>query len=120
MDQAEEKNGAVIRRFVGHERYSGIVEERVLAQLYQATRVYVNYFQPLFKLLLESREGSKVRRSYRKPASPCDACSGTAAFPKKPQIHSRMSDPELDPVELLHRVRTTQEALAAMSGKSDK
>ena len=49
-DQAwiEQKNGSVIRRFVGHERHSGAVAGQVLAHLYGAMRLYVNYFQPSF------------------------------------------------------------------------
>ncbi len=51
-DQAwiEQKNGAVVRRFVGYERFAGVVAGQCLAQLYQAMRLYVNYFQPSFKL----------------------------------------------------------------------
>ena len=47
-DQAwiEQKNGSVIRRFVGHERYSGAIAGQALAHLYGAMRLYVNYFQP--------------------------------------------------------------------------
>ena len=51
-DQAwvEQKNGAVIRRFLGHERYSGQVAGQTIAHLHGAMRLYVNYFQPSFKL----------------------------------------------------------------------
>lgn len=40
-DQAwvEQKNGAVIRRFVGYDRFSGIVAAQLFAQLYRALRV---------------------------------------------------------------------------------
>jgi hypothetical protein len=62
-DQAwiEQKNGAVIRKMVGHERLSGMVAGQALAQLLQAVRLYVNYFQPSFKLRQRVREGSKVK-----------------------------------------------------------
>ena len=55
---------ALIRRMVGHERFSGIVAGQALAQLLQAVRLYVNYFQPSFKLRERVREGSKVKKSY--------------------------------------------------------
>ena len=51
----EQKNGSVIRRFVGHERYSGPIPGQTLAQLYGAMRLYVNYFQPSFQLLHKVR-----------------------------------------------------------------
>jgi hypothetical protein len=116
-DQAwiEQKNGAVIRRFVGHERFSGVVAGQVLSQLYQAVRLYVNYFQPSFKLLQKCREGSRVKKSYRPPATPCDrllAHDGTPREVKDSLISERS---QLDPIELLHRIRTAQSALAAIS-----
>lgn len=61
-DQAwiEQKNGAVIRRFVGYDRFFGVVAGQVLAQLYQATRLYVNYFQPSFKLHEKTRPEKSI------------------------------------------------------------
>ena len=51
-DQAyiEQKNGSVVRRFVGHDRYSGQVAGQTMAHLYGALLLYVNFFQPSFKL----------------------------------------------------------------------
>ena len=69
-DQAwiEQKNGAVIRRFIGHDRYSGPVAGQTMAHLYGAMRRYVNYFQPSFKLLEKIRNGSAVvKRTARQP-----------------------------------------------------
>ena len=57
-DQAwiEQKNGSVVRRFVGHERYSGTIAGQTLAHLYGAVRLYVNHFQPSFQLLSKKSE----------------------------------------------------------------
>lgn len=115
-DQAwvEQKNGAVIRRMVGHERFSGVVAGQALAHLYQAARPYVNYFQPSFKLRKKVRNGAKVRRSYDQPATPCDRLL------KHPVIDDRIKEKlqlqrlQFDPVELLHRIREGQAALAAL------
>ena len=73
-DQAwiEQKNGSVIRRFVGYHRFSGLVAGQCLARLYRAVRLYVNYFHPSFKLQSKTREGAKVKKRYHKPATPCD------------------------------------------------
>ena len=73
-DQAwvEQKNGAVIRRFLGHERYSGQVAGQSIAHLHGAMRLYVNYFQPSFKLVEKTRNGSAVTKRYSPPATPCD------------------------------------------------
>ena len=73
-DQAwiEQKNGAVVRHYVGHDRYSGRVAGQTMAHLYGAVRQYVNYFQPSFKLVEKTRHGSRVVKRYSPPATPCD------------------------------------------------
>jgi len=60
-DQAwvEQKNGAVVRRMVGYRRYVGLEAATVLARLYKSVRLYVNHFQPSFKLANKKREGAR-------------------------------------------------------------
>jgi len=116
-DQAwvEQKNGAIIRRMVGHDRYCGVVACQALSHLYQAARLYVNYFQPSYKLRDKSRDGFRVKRSYEPPATPCDRLL------KHPAIHEQIKEKlrrrrqQLDPVKLLHRIRQGQSALAALT-----
>ena len=77
-DQAwiEQKNGSVIRRFVGHERYSGPMAGQTMAHPYGAMRLYVNHFQPSFQLLERSREGGIVKKRYGTPTHPATVCCG--------------------------------------------
>ncbi|XOV90642.1 MAG: transposase [Pseudomonadota bacterium] len=65
-DQAyvEEKNGSVVRRMIGYDRYEGREAWRTLGELYRQLRLYVNYFQPSLKLLEKKRDGSHVSRRY--------------------------------------------------------
>lgn len=116
-DQAwiEQKNGAVIRKMVGHERLSGIVAGQALAQLLQAVRLYVNYFQPSFKLRERVREGSKVKKLYYPPATPCDRLLAHQDVDAKTKEMLRTQREGLDPLELLQRIRQGQSALAALS-----
>ena len=71
-DQAwvEQKNGAVVRRAVGYRRYEGLAAAATLARLYAAMRLFVNYFQPSFKLAGKARDAAKVRKRYHAPATP--------------------------------------------------
>jgi hypothetical protein len=57
-DQAwvEQKNGAVVRRAVGYRRFEGLEAATALARLYRSLRLFVNYFQPSFKLAGKARE----------------------------------------------------------------
>lgn len=116
-DQAwiEQKNGAVIRRFVGHDRFSGYVAGQALAGLYGALRLYVNYFQPSFKLIEKSRENGKVVKRYDKPATPCDRLLTHTSVGPRTKQRLRNERSRLDPIELLYRIRQAQEALSALA-----
>ena len=69
-DQAwiEQKNGAVVGHFVGHDRYSGAVAGPTIVHLYGASRRYVNCFQPSFKLVGEDSARLQGRQAVQ-PAS---------------------------------------------------
>ena len=60
----EQKNWSVIRRTVGYGRYDTEEELRVLNQLYSNLRHYVNFFQPVRKLIQKERMGSKIKKRY--------------------------------------------------------
>jgi hypothetical protein len=115
-DQAwiEQKNGAVVRRFVDYERHTGVVAGQCLARLYQSVRLYVNYFQPSFKLKSKTREGAKVKKLYHKPATPCDQFLAHASASAAAKDSLRAELARLDPLDLLHRIREGQSALAAL------
>ena len=116
-DQAwiEQKNGSVIRRFVGYRRLSGLVAGQCPATLYKMMRLYVNYFQPSFKLLSKTREGAKVKKRYHKPATPCDRLLAHAAVSAAAKEALRTELASLDPLAILHQIREGQAALAALS-----
>jgi hypothetical protein len=111
----EQKNGAVVRRFVGYERLTGVVAGQCLAQLFQAARLYVNYFQPSFKLRSKTREGAKVKKVYDQPATPCERLLEHPAVTDVVKDRLRAEGDRLDPLELLRRVREGQAALAALA-----
>jgi hypothetical protein len=116
-DQAwiEQKNGAVIRRFVGHSRYSGAVAGQTLANLYGNLRLYVNFFQPSFKLLSKHRERGKVKKFYAKPKTPCDRLLADLRIESRDKEALLQKRAELDPIVLLHQIRLAQSALALLA-----
>jgi hypothetical protein len=112
-DQAfvEQKNGAVVRRLMGYGRFDGVETARVMGRLYAAARLYVNFFQPSFKLKEKRREGAKVIKRYHPPSTPYERALAhpkvTAAVKKWLRDQYR----SLDPVSLLAEIRATQEEL---------
>ena len=116
-DQAwiEQKNGSVIRRFVGYRRFSGLIAGQCLARIYRLIRLYVNFFQPSFKLLSKTRDGAKIKKKYHKPATPCERLMAHASVSDAAKEALRAELAPLDPAELLHQIREGQAALAALS-----
>lgn len=112
-DQAfvEQKNGAVVRRLMGYGRFDGVETARVMGRLYAAARLYVNFFQPSFKLKEKRREGAKVIKRYHPPSTPYERALAhpkvTAAVKKRLRDQYR----SLDPVALLAEIRATQNEL---------
>src|ERR1700682_3165812 len=112
-DQAfvEQKNGAVVRRLMGYGRFDGIETAQVMARLYAAARLHVNFFQPSFKLKEKRREGAKVIKRYHAPATPYARALAHAKVGKAVKRRLREIYRTLDPVALLAEVRAAQTEL---------
>jgi hypothetical protein len=113
-DQAwvEQKNGAIVRRLVGYGRLSGREATKALARLYESSRLYINFFQPSFKLKSKTRDGARVHKVYFAPATPCDRLLAHAGV--DPAIKKKLMAQfkRLDPVRLLQEIRSAQQTLS--------
>ena len=116
-DQAwvEQKNGAIVRRLVGYGRLSGLGATQALAQMYAVSRLYINYFQPSFKLKAKTRDGARVSKIYHPPMTPCDRLLSLPAVSEATKAKLREQFQELDPVRLLQEIRSAQQALVAFA-----
>jgi hypothetical protein len=109
-DQAhvEQKNGNIVRRLVGYDRFEGEKSLALMRTLYTVSRLYNNYFQPSFKLLSKVRIASKVIKKYDKPNTPYQRILNDSAVSQKTkQTLSSVFD-SLDPVQLLQSMQTLQ------------
>jgi hypothetical protein len=115
-DQAwiEQKNGAVIRRMVGYGRLEGAQTAAVLNKLFASARLFVNFFQPSFKLISKTREGAKVIKKYHPPATPCERLLERKDVSDECQEQLRQTLAALDPVRLLREIREAQRVLAQL------
>jgi hypothetical protein len=116
-DQAwiEQKNGAVIRKLVGYGRLEGAGATVVLAGLHKVARLYVNFFQPSFKLKSKTRDGGKVIKKYHAPATPYEQllADDRVASLVKEQLRAQFA--VLDPVQLLNQIRQAQEEIESLT-----
>jgi hypothetical protein len=121
-DQAwvEQKNGAIVRRLVGYGRLSGLAATQALAQLYSASRLYINYFQPSFKLKSKTRDGARVSKKYHAPATPCDRLLASPVVNDVIKARLRTQFESLDPVNLLRDIRAAQQVLSDITARGPK
>jgi hypothetical protein len=101
---------------VGHFYFGGVGQYyfggNTLAQLYESSRLYINFFQPSFKLKSKTRDGARLHKVYFAPATPCErliAHGGVDAAIKERLTAQFRS---LDPVRLLQEIRLAQQTLS--------
>jgi hypothetical protein len=71
-DQAhvEQKNWSVVRHLVGYDRWETENEREQLAAIYDDLRLYVNFFQPVLKLIGKVQVDGKTIKQYDLAATP--------------------------------------------------
>jgi len=71
-DQAhvEQKNWSVVRHTVGYDRWETEQELALLESIYDDLRLYINFFQPSFKLIAKERIGNKTIKRYDTAKTP--------------------------------------------------
>lgn len=122
-DQAhvEQKNGSVIRRAVGYERFEGVESWTCLLNLYRALRLYVNFFQPSCKLLEKTRIGSRVKKKYDAARTPYQRLLESGHLKKERKTKLIEHFESLDPVLLLEQIGILQDKLlASASGRQNE
>lgn len=71
-DQAhvEQKNWSVVRHLIGYDRFETQEELQLLNSIYDDLRLYVNFFQPVLKLIGKEQVGKKTVKRYDEAATP--------------------------------------------------
>ena len=71
-DQAhvEQKNWSVVRHTVGYDRWETDQEFAILESIHADLRLYINFFQPSFKLSAKERIGNKTIKRYDTAKTP--------------------------------------------------
>ena len=71
-DQAhvEQKNWSVVRHTVGYDRWETDQEFTILESIHGDLRLYINFFQPSFKLIAKERIGNRTIKRYDTAKTP--------------------------------------------------
>ena len=107
----EQKNGSIVRKMIGYDRFEGLVPCRILAELYQTLRLYVNFFQPSVKLVSKQRIGSKVIKKYDQAKTPYQRVLASEMVSEAARHALQRQYQSLDPVALLRRIEQLQNQL---------
>jgi len=96
----EQKNYTVVRRAVGYRRYETAEQQRILNALYDPLRLYLNYFQPVMKLVEKIRDGSKVTKKYEVAQTPYERLLASDKVSKQDKAKLRAEYDRLNPAQL--------------------
>jgi len=107
----EQKNWSVIRRIIGYDRFSTKAAFKALGDVYTLLRLYINFFQPVLKLVRKVRHGSRVYKVYDTARTPYRRLlsSGVLGEDRKRQLSAIYN--ALNPVILRRQIIKTVEYL---------
>lgn len=119
-DQAhvESKNGSIVRRIIGYDRFEGQEAFDVLSELYSMLRLYINFFQPSLKLNTKTRKESKVIKKYDIAKTPYQRIM------LSPYVSNEIKDDltkqfkSLNPIRLQDSIREKQKELWSLASNS--
>src|SRR5215510_13392466 len=100
----EQKNGAVVREYVGYDRLEGFEEHALLAGIYGPLMPLLNFFMPTRKLKSKTRIGSKEIKVYDEPQSPFQRLMESPHTPQKTKEALLTQIALYNPVKLQHNV----------------
>jgi len=107
----EQKNGNVVRRLVGYDRYTSRIAYQCLERLYYDVRLYMNFFQPTMKLWSKTRHGAKVHKVYQTAETPYQRLLRSEILSEAKQAEMAAMYNRLNPVLLLKQINANLEQL---------
>jgi len=111
----EQKNYSVIRRAVGYSRYDTDYDLVILNELYSYLRLYVNFFQPVRKLIKKERIGSKVIKRYDEAKTPYRRVLASPDIEEEIKMKLRKEYAMLNPAELKRKITKLQNKLLKLN-----
>jgi Integrase core domain len=116
-DQAwvEQKNGDVVRRLVGYDRYATKAALAARQEVYRLARRWVNFCRPVRKLLAKERVGAKVRKRFDLARTPYQRLRAAAALDAAQLQALEAQYQQLNPVALRAELEAALERLWALA-----
>ena len=93
---------------MGYGRYDTEEELRVLNQLYSNLRLYVNFFQPVRKLIQKERMGSRIKKRYDVAQTPYRRALSSPLISDEVKVKLTILYDKLNPAELKREITRLQ------------
>lgn len=105
-DQAfvEQKNGNIVRGNIGYRRYTSVEAAGLIKAIYEDLHAYVNFFQPVRKLIHKERHGAKVYKQYDQACTPHQRVMQLKTADKRLRLRLQHEYLTLNPAELRRRL----------------
>jgi len=116
----EQKNWSVIRRTVGYGRYDMDNELNLLNGLYGYLRLYVDFFQPVRKLIKKEKIGSKVIKRYDEAKTPYRRVLASPDIENEIKVKLKKEYAMLNPAELKRKITKLQDKLLKLNALKQK
>ena len=100
----EERNGHVIRKYLGYTRFDCPEVLSSINELYDLLALYLNHFQAVRRTLTKERVGAKYKRTYQKPATPYSMMMNNTAVPKTVKDGLKQEHETLNPLVLKRKI----------------
>lgn len=100
----EQKNGHVIRRFMGYTRLDVSQVVPVVNELYVVLETYLNHFVPSRKCLTKIRIGAKYRRRYDQAQTPYQRVLTQPDLPEDVKKQLKQRHEQLNPLNLRQQI----------------
>ncbi len=108
----EERNGHIVRKWIGYERYDMPVHVDALNAVYERLDLYLNHFQAVRRCIKRERVGAKYVRVYDTPQTPYARAMTHPAISKARKEKLKALHDTLNPVTLLKEIATLKAALS--------
>lgn len=102
----EERNGHVIRKYLGYNRLDVPAVVPLVNALYHVLEIYLNHFVPSRKCIAKERNASRYKRTYDKALTPYARVLAHPAIEQNVKEQLKKTHEPLNPLKLKRRIDT--------------
>lgn len=116
----EQKNWSVIRRIIGYDRFSTRAAFEALGDVYVLLRLFINFFQPVLKLVSKIRHGARVYKVYDAARTPYRRLLASGILTEENELRLANIYNALNPVTLRKQIIEAVEYLWTLADHPSK